>query len=77
MGFAAFSIFFVITGVVAIQLIHMQPIPFDLVSFLFILWNFSVILSGHGIIVRIHLRLRHHGNRCGKQLSVMSMRIQH
>lgn len=42
MGFAAFSIFFVITGIVALQLIQMQPVPFDIISFFFILWNFSV-----------------------------------
>lgn len=42
MAFAAFSIFFIITGVVAIQLIQMQPLPMDAISFYFILWNFSV-----------------------------------
>lgn len=42
MGFAAFSIFFVIAGIVALQLLQMQTIPLDLVSFFFILWNFSV-----------------------------------
>lgn len=43
MAFAAFSIFFIITGVVAIQLIQMQPLPMDAISFYFILWNFSVV----------------------------------
>lgn len=43
MAFAAFIIFFIITGVVAIQLIQMQPIPLDAISFYFILWNFSVV----------------------------------
>ena len=42
MGFAGFSIFFLLTGVVAIQLIQLQPVPVDAVSFTFILWNFSV-----------------------------------
>lgn len=42
MAFAAFNIFFIIAGLVGLQLIQLQAVPIDAVSFLFVLWNFSV-----------------------------------
>lgn len=54
MGFAAFSIFFVIAGIVAIQLLQMQPVPIDLISFFFVLWNFSVRLGKSKRLLHAH-----------------------
>ena len=42
MGFAGFSIFFVLTGILGVQLIQLYRIPVDLFSFLFLLYNFAV-----------------------------------
>ena len=45
MAFAAFTIFFIIAGILALQLVQLQPIPVDAISFTFVLWNFSVSLE--------------------------------
>ena len=42
MGFAGFSIFFILTGVIALRLLEKAGIAMDAFSFLFILWNFAV-----------------------------------
>ena len=41
MGFAGFSIFFVLGGTLTVQLIQLYRIPVDIVSFLFLLYNLS------------------------------------
>ena len=41
MGFAAFQILFLVLGTIVIQLVQLQPLPIDLFSFLFVLWNFA------------------------------------
>ena len=41
MGFAGFSIFFMLTGILAAQLIQLYQIPIDMFAFLFILYNFA------------------------------------
>ncbi|KAK9867147.1 hypothetical protein WJX84_008748 [Apatococcus fuscideae] len=43
MGFAGFSIFFILTGVIALRLMEKAGIAMDAFSFLFILWNFAVV----------------------------------
>ncbi|KAK9816378.1 hypothetical protein WJX74_000624 [Apatococcus lobatus] len=43
MGFAGFSIFFILTGVIALRLLEKAGIAMDAFSFLFILWNFAVV----------------------------------
>lgn len=47
MGFAGFSIFFMLTGILAFQLIQLYHIPVDLFSFLLILFNFAVSPVSH------------------------------
>lgn len=42
MGFAGFLIFFVLTGVILTQLIQLTRFPIDYISFLYMLYNFSV-----------------------------------
>ena len=42
MGFAGFSIFFMLTGILAFQLIQLFHIPIDLFTFLLLLYNFAV-----------------------------------
>lgn len=42
MGFAGFSIFFILTGVIALRLLEKAGIAMDAFSFIFILWNFAV-----------------------------------
>ena len=42
MAFAGFSIFFLLTGIVLLQLIQKAALTMDAVSFSFILYNFSV-----------------------------------
>ena len=42
MAFAGFSIFFVLVGVILLQLIVKFQVPMDGFSFTFILYNFSV-----------------------------------
>ena len=41
MGFAGFSIFFFLTGVIALQLLEKAHARLDAFSFLFILYNFA------------------------------------
>ena len=42
MGFAGFSIFFFLTGVIALQLIKKASLRLDAFSFIYILFNFAV-----------------------------------
>lgn len=42
MAFAGFSIFFVLVGIITLQLLVKFQIPLDAFSFSFILYNFSV-----------------------------------
>jgi presenilin 1 len=42
MGFAMFNVFFFLTGALIIQLLRISGVHMDLVSFCFLLFNFSV-----------------------------------
>jgi presenilin 1 len=42
MGFAMFNVFFFLTGALIIQLLRLSGVHMDLVSFCFLLFNFSV-----------------------------------
>jgi hypothetical protein len=42
MGFAGFSIFFFLSGLIALQLIEKAQIRLDAISFIFYLYNFAV-----------------------------------
>ena len=42
MGFAGFSIFFFLTGVISLQLIEKAQLQLDAFSFLYFLYNFAV-----------------------------------
>ena len=42
MGFAGFSIFFFLTGIISLQLIEKAQLQLDAFSFLYILYNFAV-----------------------------------
>ena len=42
MAFAGFSIFFTLTGLIALQLVVRFGVVLDAVSFVFILYNFAV-----------------------------------
>lgn len=42
MAFAGFLIFFLLTGILAVELLDKANARFDSVSYLFMLWNFSV-----------------------------------
>lgn len=42
MGFAGFSIFFVLTGVILVKLLQKFNVHLDIVSFLYMLLNFAV-----------------------------------
>ncbi|KAK9915058.1 hypothetical protein WJX75_004245 [Coccomyxa subellipsoidea] len=46
MGFAGFSIFFFLTGVIALQLIKKASLRLDAFSFIYILFNFAVVGVG-------------------------------
>lgn len=58
MAFAGFSIFFVLLGIIVLQLLVKFQIPLDAFSFTFILYNFSVSSSSmhtsdaHGVALR-------------------------
>ncbi len=45
MGFAGFSIFFFLTGVISLQLIEKAQLQLDAFSFLYFLYNFAVRLA--------------------------------
>jgi presenilin 1 len=45
MGFAMFNVFFFLTGALIIQLLRLSGVHMDLVSFCFLLFNFSVRLT--------------------------------
>jgi presenilin 1 len=42
MGFAMFNVFFFLTGALILQLLRLSGVHMDLVSFCFLLFNFSV-----------------------------------
>ena len=42
MGFAGFSIFFFLTGIISLQLIEKAQLQLDAFSFLYFLYNFAV-----------------------------------
>lgn len=42
MGFAGFSIFFVLAGIILIELLQSFHVHLDFISFTYILWNFAV-----------------------------------
>lgn len=42
MGFAGFSIFFVLTGIIVLKLLQKAEIHLDIISFCYILFNFAV-----------------------------------
>ena len=42
MGFAGFSIFFILTGIISLQLIEKSRLQLDAFSFLYFLYNFAV-----------------------------------
>jgi len=42
MGFAMFNVFFFLTGALVLQLLRLSGVHMDLVSFCFLLFNFSV-----------------------------------
>ena len=42
MGFAGFSIFFFLTGIISLQLIEKAQLRLDAFSFLYFLYNFAV-----------------------------------
>jgi hypothetical protein len=46
MGFAMFNVFFFLTGALIIQLLRVSGVHMDLVSFCFLLFNFSVGWAG-------------------------------
>eukprot|EP00887_Chlorella_sp_A99_P001007 scaffold5.g1007.t1 len=43
MGFAGFAIFFVLTGIISLELLQKWDVGLDLISFSYILWNFAVV----------------------------------
>ena len=45
MGFAGFSIFFFLTGIISLQLIEKAQLRLDAFSFLYFLYNFAVRLT--------------------------------
>lgn len=45
MGFAMFNVFFFLTGALVLQLLRLSGIHMDLLSFCFLLFNFSVSFS--------------------------------
>ncbi|KAL4445803.1 hypothetical protein ABPG77_009002 [Micractinium sp. CCAP 211/92] len=45
MGFAGFSIFFVLAGIILIELLQTFHVHLDFISFTYILWNFAVVGS--------------------------------
>ncbi|KAL4425797.1 hypothetical protein ABPG75_009813 [Micractinium tetrahymenae] len=45
MGFAGFSIFFVLAGIISIELLQTWHVHLDFVSFTYLLWNFAVVGS--------------------------------
>lgn len=46
MGFAMFNVFFFLTGALILQLLRLSGVHMDLVSFCFLLFNFSVRPAG-------------------------------
>lgn len=42
MGFAGFSIFFVLAGIILIELLQTWHVHLDFISFVYVLWNFAV-----------------------------------
>lgn len=50
MGFSGFTIFFVLTGVLALQLLQKAGAAFDWISFSYILFNFAVRRAAAGCV---------------------------
>lgn len=50
MGFAMFNVFFFLTGALILQLLRLSGVHMDLVSFCFLLFNFSVSAHGSGFM---------------------------
>lgn len=48
MGLAGFSIFFVLTGIIALELLQKWDVHTDFISFTYILYNFAVSHGGAG-----------------------------
>ena len=61
MTFAGFSIFFVLVGIIVLQLLVKFQIPLDAFSFSFMLYNFSVsaYFTAVSYIVKKHLYKMH------------------
>ena len=53
MAFAGFSIFFVLVGIIMLQLLVKFQIPLDAFSFSFMLYNFSVSFSACKVLLPV------------------------
>jgi hypothetical protein len=60
MGFAMFNVFFFLTGALIIQLLRLSGVHMDLVSFCFLLFNFSVgaLCASSNTCVQVTVRLK-------------------
>ena len=58
MGFAGFSIFFFLTGIISLQLIEKTHLQLDAFSFLYFLYNFAVSTAPCSpVVVRLQILL--------------------
>ena len=65
MGFAGFSIFFFLTGIISLQLIEKAQLRLDAFSFLYFLYNFAVRLTTSTAFS--HIRPCFHLPACGSR----------